>query len=241
MTDCIIIVLPTRQTDINKENSFRSILRTFLMDINLLINRDLINFSSWKAKLRRYSLLKLSDRLMQPAPLSSRAISRHRGMLRRLIRTYLVWGARHAWLLEGPIRRADRETASHDTTPLLFNATTAVRALRSCCPHASSSSSFTRTPSSSTPSSTSTLPGPVLAVSSALFIAFYPCLSVAFAFSRDARSIYSPKRISKDLFFFQYPSFKWIIADASVKVLLSTTHLHRALALYWAFVGGEVY
>lgn len=36
--------------------------------------------------------------------------------------------------MEGPIRRADRETASHDTTPLLFNATTAVRALRNCYP-----------------------------------------------------------------------------------------------------------
>lgn len=56
------------------------------------------------------------------------------GWLWRLIRTYLVWEARHAWLLEGPIKRADRETASHDTTPLLFNTTTAVRALRSCYP-----------------------------------------------------------------------------------------------------------
>lgn len=69
---------------------------------------------------------------MRPASLSSSNSLENR--LQRLIRTYLVWGARHAWLLEGPIRRADRETASHDTTPLLFNATTAVRALRNCYP-----------------------------------------------------------------------------------------------------------
>lgn len=69
---------------------------------------------------------------MQPAPLSSQV--NPEDWFRRLIRTYLVWGARHAWLLEGPIRRADRETASHDTTPLLFNTTTAVRTLRSCYP-----------------------------------------------------------------------------------------------------------
>jgi len=70
---------------------------------------------------------------MRPAsPLSSS--NSLENWLQRLIRTYLVWGARHAWLLEGPIRRADRETASHDTTPLLFNATTAVRALRNCYP-----------------------------------------------------------------------------------------------------------
>lgn len=48
--------------------------------------------------------------------------------------------------MEGPIRRADRETASHDTTPLLFSATTAVRAFSQLLSSRPSSSSSTRTP-----------------------------------------------------------------------------------------------
>lgn len=98
--------------------------------------------------------------LLQLAPVtpSLEATFRRKRRLLRLC-TYLVWEARHAWLLEGPIRRADRKTASHDTTPLLFSATTVVRALRSCYPHASSL--FACNPFSTPSTSAFPLPEPV--------------------------------------------------------------------------------
>jgi len=154
---------------------------------------------------------------MRPASLSSH---RQGGLLQQL-RAYLVWGARHAWLLEGPIRRADRETASHDTTPLLFSATTAVRSLQllSSRPSLFSHPFFFYLPVDLCPSTSGTDPCPLL---SSLFsacthsffpIAYYLCSLVSSplvsrSFSRRRCSIGSPNLLIRDMSLYKSPLFR---------------------------------